>query len=211
MLLDLFADAALPGDLTLVRFARSAMATTFEVALPFGTSLAQPAADDALDLIDSLEDRLTVYRSHSEVCGINDRAATEAVEVEADLFDLLAACVRWTNSTGGAFDIFTGALTKAWGFYRRQGRRPSPREQAEALARTGTRNVALDPVGRTIRFARAGVEINLGAVGKGYALDRAADYCADGGACYRRCCTAVRAASAPSDRRRATRTAGRCP
>jgi thiamine biosynthesis lipoprotein len=167
-------DPAPPAEFALVRVSRRAMATTFEVAIPYGTPNAIPAADAALDLIDDLEDQLTVFRDHSEVSRLN-AAAHEPVAVEPQLFDLLTRCAGWTRETDGAFDIAAGALVKAWGFYRREGRVPTPREQAEAMRRTGMRHVVLHETDRAVKFRAGGLELNLGAVGKGYALDRAAD------------------------------------
>jgi thiamine biosynthesis lipoprotein len=167
--------AAPVADVAVLRAARRAMATVFEVLVPFGTPLAQPAAEAALDLIDDLEDQLTVYRDHSEVSRLNATASDAPIEVEANLFNLIEFAAHVTRQTHGAFDIATGALIKAWGFYRRQGRVPTPAERAEAMARTGTRFLALDRDRRTVRYLRPGLEINLGGIGKGYALDRAAD------------------------------------
>ena len=64
---------------------------------------------------------------------------------------------------------------KCWGFFKRQGRIPTGAELNEAMARTGFRHVSLNAGTRAVRFTRPGVELNLGAVGKGYALDRAAE------------------------------------
>ncbi len=170
----LFADEpAPPGEYALLRVSRRAMATLFEVALPHGTPNALAAAEDALGLIDELEDQMTVFRDHSEVSRLNAAAASGSVAVEERLFDLFSRCATWTNETAGAFDIATGALTRAWGFYRRQGRMPTTRERKEAMARTGMRHVILHS--GIVKFRVAGLEINLGAVGKGYALDRAAE------------------------------------
>src|SRR5262245_15453239 len=80
------------NEAVLLRFSRQAMATTFEVMLPFGIENAAPAADVALDLIDQLEAQLTVYRDNSEVSRLNAQAATGPVRVEEDLFGLLALC-----------------------------------------------------------------------------------------------------------------------
>src|SRR5690349_9092452 len=121
-----------PAAFTLVRVSRRAMATRFEVAIPVGTPDAVAAAEDALDLIDQLEDQLTVFRDHSEVSRLNATAAAGPVVVEEKLFELLGTCAAWTRETDGAFDIATGALIKSWGFYRRQGRVPTPRERADA-------------------------------------------------------------------------------
>ncbi|MBY0459108.1 MAG: FAD:protein FMN transferase [Gemmataceae bacterium] len=179
MLLDfLLADEpnATPGEYTLVRVSRRAMATTFEIALPVHSHPnAVAAAEDALDLIDALEDQLTVYREHSEVSRLNETACGGFVEVEPHLFDLLARCAVWTKETAGAFDIATGALVKAWGFFRREPRVPPPRELNEAVRRSGFRHVVLDAARAGVKFRAKGLELNLGAVGKGYALDRAAE------------------------------------
>lgn len=165
----------LPGEFTLVRVSRRAMATTFEVAIPCG-SHPDPvaAATDALDLIDELEDQMTVYRDHSEVSRLNATAAVAPVPIEEQLFDLFSRCAVWTRETEGAFDIATGALIKEWGFYNRQGRVPTPRERARAMAHSGFRHVILNPESHSVKFRHADLELNLGAVGKGYALDRAA-------------------------------------
>lgn len=164
-----------PGEYALVHFSRRAMATTFDVAIPQGTHPdALAAATAALDLIDELEDQMTVYREHSEVVRLNLRAADEPIVVEPELFDLFQRCAIWTRETEGAFDIATGALVKVWGFFCREGRVPERADQIAAMARCGFRHVILNPEQNSVKFRREGLEINLGAVGKGYALDRAA-------------------------------------
>src|SRR5215213_8291523 len=137
-------EPAAVADVAVLRASRRAMATLFEVLLPFGVPLAQPAAEAALDLIDELEDQLTVFRDHSEVSRLNAAAGDGPVQVESRLFDLIEFAAHLTRQTNGAFDIATGALIKAWGFYKRQGRVPTPAERAAALARTGTRFITLD-------------------------------------------------------------------
>lgn len=163
------------SEYSLLRVRRRAMATSFEIAIPYGIPNALEAATAALDLIDDLEDQMTVYRDSSEISAINRDAANAPIPVEIRLFDLLTHAGHLTAETGGAFDIATGALTKAWGFYQREGRVPTPAERAEAMARTGYRHVILDERNRTIRFRKPGLELNLGSIGKGYALDRAAE------------------------------------
>jgi thiamine biosynthesis lipoprotein len=164
-----------PAEFTLVRVSRRAMATTFEVAIPAGTHRAPiPAATAALDLIDELEDQMTVYRDHSEVSRLNATASDAPVVVEPELFELFSRCAGWTVETEGAFDIATGAVIKAWGFFRREGRVPEPKDRVAAMGQSGFRHVMLNPESRAVKFRVPGLELNLGAVGKGYALDRAA-------------------------------------
>src|SRR5215472_10464993 len=75
-------------DAALLRFSRRAMATTFEVLLPFGTPDALPLADSALDEINHLEDQLTVFHDASEISRINRLAFDQPVTVEDKLFGL---------------------------------------------------------------------------------------------------------------------------
>lgn len=169
------ADETLREEIALLRFSRRAMATDFEILFPFGCPQASEAANEALDLIDRLEDQLTVYRDTSEVSRLNQKAADAAVPVAKNLFDLFVLCARLSAETEGAFDITTGALIKAWGFFRRAGRVPSLGERREVLERTGMRHVELNAQEQTVRFQRPGLEINLGSIGKGYALDQCVD------------------------------------
>jgi thiamine biosynthesis lipoprotein len=173
LLIDPFAPAPPPGNLALLRASRRAMATTFEIAIPYGTPHALAAAEAALDLIDQLEEQMTVYRDSSEVSRLNETGRTD--ELEPQLFALLQRCATLTRDTEGAFDVACGALVKCWGFYKREGRIPTGVELNAAMGRTGFRHVILDADSRSVRYARPGVELNLGAVGKGYALDRAAE------------------------------------
>jgi thiamine biosynthesis lipoprotein len=161
-------------EIALLRFVRRAMATDFELFLPFGTPDALELAGDALDEIDRLENQLTVFHDSSEVSRLNRLAPTQPVVVEERLFGLLQRAAAIWRDTGGAFDVTTGALTRSWGFYRRQGRVPSEEERAEVMTRVGMQHVVLDAERRAVRFLRP-VEINLGSIGKGYALDRAAE------------------------------------
>jgi thiamine biosynthesis lipoprotein len=153
------------------------MACTFEIALNAGQyASGTDAAVEALELVDKLEDQLTIYRDQSEVSRLNRRAASEAVVVERGLFDLLVQAKQLREETGGAVDVASGSLSKIWGFYRRQGQMPSQTEIDEALSRTGSQYLLLDSAAQTVRFTRPGLELNLGAIGKGYALDRAAEH-----------------------------------
>jgi thiamine biosynthesis lipoprotein len=169
-------DEPAAAEYHLLRASRRAMATTFEIAIPQGSHpQAVAAAEDALDLIDALEDQMTVYREHSELSRLNRTASGRLVEVEEKLFALFERCSLWTRETDGAFDIATGALTRVWGFLLRDGKVPEPRELSAAMSRTGMKHVILNRELHTVKFNRPGLELNLGAVGKGYALDRAAE------------------------------------
>ena len=150
------------------------MATTFEIAIPLGTPHALDAAHDALDLVEALEAQLTVYRDASEVARLNAAAAAAPVVVEANLFALLAHAATLTQNTEGAFDAAMGRVIRAWGFFDRSPHVPTVADRAATMRASGMRHVVLNAETRTVRFLR-GLEINLGGIGKGYALDCVAD------------------------------------
>jgi len=173
---DEFPRAAGSADsVNLITASRRAMACRFEIVLPATWPDAIAAASAALDEVERLEDQMTVYNDASEVSRINLLAAATPVPVERRLFELFDTAMRLNAATDGAFDIAAGALVKCWGFFRGPKRLPSPDELSEVMRRVGSNHVVLDRERRTITFDRPGVEINLGAIGKGYALDRAAE------------------------------------
>jgi FAD:protein FMN transferase len=154
-----------------IRVHRRAMACRFEITLASGDAGWLTAARDALNEIDHFEDELSVFRETSAIAEINRLAANRPVGIDEPLWTLLQLCERLHRETGGAFDITSTPLSRCWGFLRRQGRLPSIEEIEAARALVGFDLVTLDERSRTIRLRRPGVELNLGAIGKGFALD----------------------------------------
>jgi FAD:protein FMN transferase len=166
--------ASSPGEQEtyLLSISRDAMASTFEVNLnagqyPHGTDVALTALDE----IDRLEQRFSYFVSDSELSLINQRPVGKPVLVDDELFELLTFSQQLWRETDGAFDIACAALWKAWGFSRHQGAVPSEEEIETSLERSGMRYVELNEEQKTLTWKKSGVELNLGAVGKGYAVD----------------------------------------
>jgi thiamine biosynthesis lipoprotein len=151
------------------------MGTTVEIYLYAADSRQAGALfDAAFEEIERVEATLSTYRPTSEISRINARAGIEAVTTDPEVFELIESALSYSRCTDGAFDITVGALREAWGFFRGAGRYPTDAELDRARQDAGWRNVALDSADRTIRFLKPGLELDLGAIGKGYALDRAA-------------------------------------
>lgn len=160
----------------LLQLGRGAMACQFEIFLNAGQyPHAAEAALEALDLVDRLEEQMTVFTDTSEISQINRFAAGRPAEVEPRLFQLLLRAAQLHRETDGALDITSGPLTRVWGFYHRAGSIPQAADLHEALGRVGSESLELDERAGTVRFLHPGMEINLGAIGKGYALDRVAE------------------------------------
>lgn len=141
--------------------ARRAMACEFSVTFPGGCRSAIDAGCMALDEVERLEAKLSVFIDDSDVSRLNRMAFTEPVRVDAEVCSILQLASRVHADTAGAFDAAVGGLVKAW----KQG--PSNIEVF------GSRYIVLDDKHQTVRFLRPEVEYNLGAIGKGFAIDRA--------------------------------------
>jgi len=150
-----------------------AMGSTYSLALyDEDRTRMETASEAAFEEVRRLDRMLSNYKPESEWSQVNRYAAERPVTVPQDLFDLLAACLRYSRESDGAFDISVGPLMKIWGFYKGTGHLPQNGEIERALNVVGYRNVVLDPAARTVRFKRKGVEIDPGGIGKGYAVDR---------------------------------------
>lgn len=158
-----------------VTVAAEAMATRFEVALHGAAeSTLRAAAEEALAEISRLESMLSLYQPTSEIAHINTRGAREPVRVSSEVFSLLEHCVALGEQTGGGFDITLAPLMRCWRFMNDSGAVPSDAALAEARALCGWPQLRLDPEHTTVQLATNGAMLDLGSVGKGYALEQAA-------------------------------------
>jgi thiamine biosynthesis lipoprotein len=149
-----------------------AMATRFELILA-GDDPARlrAAGEEALHEIERVEGLLSRYRPSSAIAGINAAAGGAAVRVDPRVLALLRRCAELARLTDGAFDVTVGPLLRAWGFVGGSGAPPEEETVARARGLVGMERVEMDATACTVRLARAGMELDLGAVGKGYAID----------------------------------------
>lgn len=175
------AAAGHPQSGPMVALSTKAMACDFHVLLNSGpnSSVETWFASDALNIVHALEDQMTVYRPSSELISINERAATEPVIVEARLYELLKNSIAIAQATDSAYDPTSQPLVSLWRKHRGAGDIPTDSEIAATLENTGVDGVEFDDATRSVRFTKAGCSLNLNGIGKGYALDRAAEIMAD--------------------------------
>lgn len=163
-----------PRSFDTVRLETRAMACPWCVILDPGRPEAVMAASDALSLVHGVEEWLTVYRTESLVSRINRDAEHAPQPAGPELSALLTRCIALWTGTGGAFDVAVRSLILLWRRCRQAGRVPNEAEVAAARDSSGLQHVRLDAASQTITFDRSGVGLDFGAVGKGYAADRAA-------------------------------------
>ncbi len=153
-----------------------AMATRFELVL-HGDDPARlrAAGEEALAEIAALDAQLSFYNPSSEISWINANAARGPVKAEPRLFELLSLALDISRATEGAFDITVAPLMRAWGFAGGEGHIPDRERIESALKICGMDHIRMDSNSRSIEFDAAGVQLDLGGIGKGYAIDRAVE------------------------------------
>ena len=157
-----------------VRLACMAMATRFELVLGGEDPVwLRAVGEEALREIRRLDSQLSFYQSGSDVSRLNRLAGDQAVPVDARLFRLLLRARELSNLTDGAYDPTVGPLMRCWGLTGREGRVPTDEEVSAARSKTGVNLIDLVPHGRTVRYPVPGMEIDLGGIGKGFAVDEA--------------------------------------
>jgi thiamine biosynthesis lipoprotein len=152
------------------------MATMFEIMVAGeDPGFAGGAARAAFEEIDRIELELSRYAPNSDISRINNLGPHSAVRVGIDAFQCLALAVACWRETGGAFDASLGALMECWVARDRSLRHPSADELERARERTGMACLSLDESAMAVRVGERVPLLDLGAIGKGYAVDRAVE------------------------------------
>lgn len=153
-----------------------AMGTTFEIRIAgWPERQARQAAEEAFALLDRLEEALSCHRATSEISRLAHLEVGTAMRVSLTTLECLEAALRVHRATGGAFDVTAGPLGGCWHRAGGESRMPSAEELAHARTRTGMALLELDAAAVTVAPRIAGVEIDLGGIGKGFAIDRMAE------------------------------------
>lgn len=119
-----------------------------------------------------IERSYSAQRADSELAMVNKLAATQAVRISDELFQLVARALDLSRQTGGAFDISFASAGVLYDYGA--GVAPDDISLARAVQAIGWRGLDLDPLVPSLRFARAGMRIDLGGFAKGHAVERSA-------------------------------------
>jgi len=157
------------------RQSRKLMGTFCEIQVCHSdASLARQAMRRALDEMERVDRLLSNYAPESELSALNREASRSPFRVSEELFNFVQRCEVLYEGTENAFDPTVGPLVRAWGFFTPHPGRPSDAEIAAAKSKSGFDKVQLNEAARTVSYTVAGMEIDPGGIGKGYAVDRAA-------------------------------------
>ncbi|MFZ0035276.1 MAG: FAD:protein FMN transferase [Sedimentisphaerales bacterium] len=161
-------------------FSHQAMATVFEIIIiSKDACYAQQAAWAAFDELDKLEQQLSRFVENSDISRINNLPANQPLQVGLAAFECLQLSAFWYDQTGKAFDVTIGSLMDCWLNEDKTMRTPSKEQLKQARQRTGLRLVKLDETDHTVQLLTSPVKIDLGGIGKGYAVDQMAKLLGD--------------------------------
>lgn len=129
--------------------------------------------DMAVAEITRIEKLISSWDPNSQTSKINAMAGIQPVKVDPELLNLIKRCVAISKLTDGAFDISYASMDRIWKYDGSMTVMPSETEIANSIRNVGYENIIIDDTNETVFLKREGMKIGFGAVGKGYAADRA--------------------------------------
>jgi thiamine biosynthesis lipoprotein len=134
---------------------------------------AEKSIRDAIAQINKVDELMSDYKSDSEISRINRDAAKESVQVSESTYKVIKKSVEFSELTDGAFDITVGPLVDLFRLEKKTGVAPTPELIADAKSKVGYEKLTLNDTNRSVQFAVEGMRLDLGAIAKGYAVDKA--------------------------------------
>jgi thiamine biosynthesis lipoprotein len=150
------------------------MGTMFQIKLYApDEQTAKTAFQDAFARVTELDNELSDYKPDSELNLATKAAATHPVHISDDLAAVLITSQMISEETSGAFDVTVGPLTRLWRQARKQHQLPTPEAIHEAQQRCGYRKLHVDPQSHTMTVDSPDMQLDLGAIAKGYTAEEA--------------------------------------
>ncbi len=157
---------------TLTQRTQFIMGTLVEITVRGGEPQpVQRAIGRAFDEMSRLESLMSTHLTDSELSRINAAAGGEFIAVSPETATVLKSAVHWGEQSGGAMDITLGPVVDLWHFDAPSPAPPAAEKLKQALSHVGLADIEIE--GGKVRLARPGMRLHLGAVAKGYAVDRA--------------------------------------
>ncbi len=129
--------------------------------------------DMAVAEIQRIESLISSWDPNSQTSAINQQAGIQPVKVDEELFQLIQRAIGISKLTDGAFDITFASMDRIWKFDGSMTAMPSEEAIAASVEKVGYQNIVLDPETQTVFLSKEGMRIGFGAIGKGYAADKA--------------------------------------
>ncbi len=131
--------------------------------------------DQAVKEIQRIEKLISSWDKNSQTSLINHNAGIQPIQVDEELFELIQRAIEISKLTDGAFDISYASMDTIWKFDGSMKQMPSADRIKASVARVGYQNIILNKEKSTVFLKQKGMKIGFGAIGKGYAADKAKD------------------------------------
>ena len=129
--------------------------------------------DIAVNEITRIEKIISSWDPSTQTSEINRNAGIKPVVVDEELFQLIQRCIKISDLTNGAFDISYASMDKVWKFDGSMKEMPSEEVIKKSVAKVGYHNIVLNKTNHSVFLKLKGMKIGFGAIGKGYAADKA--------------------------------------
>lgn len=143
------------------------------VVVAMDKETAQKCTRAALEQIEMVDDLMSDYKQDSQISRVNRDAFKQPVKVDKDTFEVLQKSIEFSALSGGAFDVTVGPLVDLWRCAAEANSAPTEAELQRAHATVGYEKLILDANDLTVRFSVEAMRLDLGAIAKGYAIDKA--------------------------------------
>ena len=172
-------------ELKLFKKASLSMGTVFEATIYAPDKyVAEKTFNDVFQEINRLDYLMSNYKKESVLSELNKNASAEPANCNKELASVIEQSLQYSDITDGAFDITIGPLMKKWGFFKKKGRIPGKEELESVLESVSYKNIIIEEktikslaknpgTVKTVFFKNPDTRIDLGGIGKGYAVDRA--------------------------------------
>ncbi len=167
------------SDIKLVKQTRMMMGTFAEVSIySHDEKTAGTAIEGALDEMERMDRIMSNYKNDSELSRLNKKAVKSPAPCNAELLDVIEQSQYYSELSGGAFDITVSPIVSLWGFFREKGHIPPDKEIEKLMPAVSYKNIVINKGNNpqkpgTILFKNPRTQIDLGGIGKGYAVDKA--------------------------------------
>ena len=131
--------------------------------------------DEAVSEIERIERIISSWDDNSETSLVNKNAGIKPIKVSQELFGLIERAIKISEITDGAFDITYASMDNIWKFDGTMDKMPSEAEIKNSVSKVGFKKIKLDAENLTVYLPEKGMRIGFGAIGKGYAADKAKD------------------------------------
>ena len=150
------------------------MGSRFEInVVAINEEIGYIRVDEAISEITRIEKMISSWDPESETSLINKNAGIKPVKVSIELFNLIKRAKQISVTTEGAFDISYASMDKIWKFDGSMKYMPSDEDLKRSIAKVGHEKIILDTKNQTVFLRDQGMKISFGAIGKGYAAERA--------------------------------------